>query len=149
MPAPAGEGAPAHVATVPEPRRRGAVPLVPGAGVSDSSRDTHTSMRVPGPEELAGGAHGTARAPRMPGQRRAGSARYRSQAERVRRRRIRLGAAAVALAAAAGVGGWLLTGGGTDGGDAKPGGSHSPGVHRTEPGRVPSAPPGASVAPLR
>ncbi|QSY47392.1 serine/threonine-protein kinase [Streptomyces griseocarneus] len=84
-----------------EPRRRGAVPLVPG-GVSDSSRDTHTSMRVPGPEELAGGAHGTARAPRSPGQPRAGSARNRAEA--ARRRRIKLGAAAVALAAAAGVG---------------------------------------------
>lgn len=44
-------------------RRRGAVPLVPGARPSDSNRDTHTSMRVPAPDELAGGAHGTARAP--------------------------------------------------------------------------------------
>ncbi|GAA3060923.1 hypothetical protein GCM10020000_50050 [Streptomyces olivoverticillatus] len=52
----------ARPAAAPEPRRRGVVPLVP-RGVSDSSRDTHTSMRVPGPEELAGGAHGTARAP--------------------------------------------------------------------------------------
>ena len=89
------------------PRRRGAVPLVPG-GVPDSSRDTHTSMRVPTPAELAGGAHGTARAPRAAGQRRAGSARHRSPAE-TRRRRIKLGAAAVALAAAAGVGGWFAT----------------------------------------
>ncbi|MEU5049814.1 serine/threonine-protein kinase [Streptomyces sp. NPDC021096] len=132
------------------PRRRGAVPLVPAA-VSDSSRDTHTSMRVPGPEELAGGAHGTARAPRSPGQRRAGSARHRSSAE-VRRRRIRLGAAAVALAAAAGVGGWFATGGGDDAGDAKPGGKQ-PGVHRTDPGHGPGAPaqnpPQGSVAPLR
>ncbi|MFE2138497.1 serine/threonine-protein kinase, partial [Streptomyces sp. NPDC059466] len=39
--------------------RRGAVPLVPGAA-PDSNRDTHTSMRVPGPDELAGGARGTA-----------------------------------------------------------------------------------------
>ncbi|MEU1697225.1 serine/threonine-protein kinase, partial [Streptomyces hirsutus] len=53
-PAPAA-GAPA--------RRRGAVPLVPGAKPADSNRDTHTSMRVPGPDELAGGARGTARAP--------------------------------------------------------------------------------------
>ncbi|MEV4436428.1 serine/threonine-protein kinase [Streptomyces sp. NPDC049585] len=143
-PGPAGpEGTPARpVAGVPEPRRRGAVPLVPG-GRPDSNRDTHTSMRVPGPEELAGGAHGTARAPRMPGQRRAGSARHRTHAEEVRRRRIRLGAAAVALAAVAGVGGWFATGGGTDAGDAKPGGKHSPGIHR----QVPPADP--SVAPLR
>ncbi|WP_344098149.1 serine/threonine-protein kinase, partial [Streptomyces stramineus] len=48
------------------PRRRGVVPLVPGA-VADSSRETHTSMRVPTPAELAGGAHGTARAPRAAG----------------------------------------------------------------------------------
>ncbi|MYX96237.1 protein kinase, partial [Streptomyces sp. SID486] len=47
-------------------RRRGAVSLVPGAR-PDSNRDTHTSMRVPAPDELAGGAHGTARAPRTPG----------------------------------------------------------------------------------
>ncbi|MGW4276926.1 serine/threonine-protein kinase, partial [Streptomyces seoulensis] len=36
-------------------RRRGAVPLVPGAK-PDSNRDTHTSMRVPAPDELAGPA---------------------------------------------------------------------------------------------
>ena len=58
---------------------RGAVPLVQGA-VPDSNRETHTSMRVPGPDELAGGAHGTARAPRGAGERRAarpGTARRR------------------------------------------------------------------------
>ncbi|MBH1932751.1 serine/threonine protein kinase [Streptomyces sp. AV19] len=109
---------------IPGPPRRGAVPLVP-APAFDSSRDTHTSMRVPGPEELAGGAHGTARAPRAAGERRAGSARHRTLAEERRRRRIRLGAAAVALAAAAGVGGWYATAG-HDSGDAKPG------VHRTD-----------------
>ncbi|MFF5569023.1 protein kinase [Streptomyces sp. NPDC012623] len=103
----------------PEPRRRGAVPLVPGA-TPDSNRDTHTSMRVPGPDELAGGARGTARAPRAPGQRRPGSARHKAGA--VRKRRIALGAGAVLLVAAVGVGGWLATGGdGTDGvpGDSK------------------------------
>ncbi|WP_107500816.1 serine/threonine-protein kinase, partial [Streptomyces sp. ms184] len=42
-----------------EPRRRGAVPLVPGSA-PDSNRDTHTSMRVPAPDELAGGPLGTA-----------------------------------------------------------------------------------------
>ncbi|MBX4179590.1 serine/threonine-protein kinase, partial [Streptomyces geysiriensis] len=46
----AGPAAPAG-----EPvRRRGAVPLVPGAKPADSNRDTHTSMRVPAPDELAG-----------------------------------------------------------------------------------------------
>ncbi|MFH8500024.1 serine/threonine-protein kinase [Streptomyces coeruleorubidus] len=97
-PAPAGERI----------RRRGAVPLVPGAKPADSNRDTHTSMRVPAPDELAGGAHGTARAPRASGTPRPGSARNRAIA---RRRRVALGAAAVALAAAAGVGAWMSTSG--------------------------------------
>lgn len=89
---------------------RGAVALVQGA-VPDSNRETHTSMRVPGPDELAGGAHGTARAPRAPGERRAGSARHRAAPEAVRRRRIKLGAAAVAVVAAVGLGSWLMSGG--------------------------------------
>ncbi|MFG1671946.1 serine/threonine-protein kinase [Streptomyces sp. Y7] len=87
-------------------RRRGAVPLVPGAKPADSNRDTHTSMRVPAPDELAGGARGTARVPRAAGAPRPGSARHRVAA---RRRRVALGAAAVVLAAAAGVGAWLAT----------------------------------------
>ncbi len=91
-----------------EPRRRGAVPLVPGSS-PDSNRDTHTSMRVPAPDELAGGPLGTARAPRSPGRPRPGSARNRAAA--VRKRRITLGA----LCAAIGVGGWLAADGG-DGG---------------------------------
>ncbi|MFF2525969.1 protein kinase domain-containing protein [Streptomyces liangshanensis] len=95
-----------------EPRRRGAVPLVPGA-VPDSNRDTHTSMRVPAPDELAGGARGTARAPRSPSQRKPGTARHK--AETVRKRRITLAVAAVLLAAALGVGGWLAASGGGDG----------------------------------
>lgn len=94
-----------------EPRRRGAVPLVPGAK-PDSNRDTHTSMRVPAPDELAGGARGTARAPRSPGQRRPGSARHK--AGTVRKRRITLGVAAALLVAALGVGGWLAASGGDE-----------------------------------
>ncbi|MGA5516857.1 serine/threonine-protein kinase [Streptomyces pseudogriseolus] len=86
-------------------RRRGAVPLVPGAKPSDSNRDTHTSMRVPAPDELAGGAHGTARAPRAAGAPRPGSARNRAV---TRRRRLTLAAAATLVAAAA-VGTWLAT----------------------------------------
>ncbi|MEU9122737.1 protein kinase [Streptomyces sp. NPDC048506] len=104
---------------------RGAVPLVQGSA-PDSNRETHTSMRVPGPDELAGGAHGTARTPRVAGQRRAGSARHRSSPEAVRRRRIKLGAAAAAVVVAAGLGGWLASGG-EDSGDA------TPGVHQPEP----------------
>ncbi|MFF7972874.1 protein kinase [Streptomyces sp. NPDC007905] len=94
--------------SVGEPvRRRGAVSLVPGAK-PDSNRDTHTSMRVPGPDELAGGAHGTARVPRASGAPRPGSARHRAA---VRRRRITLGVAGVAVAAVVGVGAWWATSG--------------------------------------
>ncbi|MFI6286668.1 serine/threonine-protein kinase [Streptomyces sp. NPDC051018] len=93
-----------------EVRRRGAVPLVPGAAPADSNRDTHTSMRVPAPDELAGGAHGTARAPRTPGQRRPGSARNKPARSTgpvrpsVRLRRI---IAALVAAVIIGAGGWL------------------------------------------
>ncbi|WP_329121957.1 serine/threonine-protein kinase [Streptomyces sp. NBC_01465] len=99
--------------TTPTPSstpRRGAVPLVPGSS-PDSNRDTHTSMRVPAPDELAGGPLGTARAPRTSAQRRPGTARHKSTTEAVRRRRIKLGAAAIVVAAAVGVGGWLATSG--------------------------------------
>ncbi|MEU6506489.1 serine/threonine-protein kinase [Streptomyces sp. NPDC046942] len=91
-------------------RRRGAVSLVPGAK-PDSNRDTHTSMRVPGPDELAGGAHGTARAPRAAGAPRPGSARHRAV---VRRRRVTLGVAGVVLAAVVGVGAYVASSGGGD-----------------------------------
>ncbi|MFF4606618.1 serine/threonine-protein kinase [Streptomyces sp. NPDC001339] len=119
-PSAAGENAPP----------RGAVPLVQGAA-PDSNRETHTSMRVPGPDELAGGAHGTARAPRAAGQRRAGSARHRSTPEAVRRRRIKLGAAAAAVVVAAGLGGWLASGGGDD--DPAGGTPVRPGIEQPAP----------------
>jgi serine/threonine-protein kinase len=106
---PAEEAEEAQTVPAGEPvRRRGAVPLVPGAKPADSNRDTHTSMRVPGPDELAGGARGTARVPRAAGAPRPGSARHRAV---TRRRRLVLGVAAVVLAAAAGVGTWLATSG--------------------------------------
>ncbi|MBA4860330.1 serine/threonine protein kinase [Streptomyces sp. PSKA54] len=108
-PGPAG---PAYDDPAPSPdrgaARRGAVPLVRGAA-PDSNRDTHTSMRVPAPDELAGGARGTARAPRAAGVPRPGSARHRAAA---RRRRITLGVAGAVLAAVVGVGTWLATSGG-------------------------------------
>ncbi|MFD7500497.1 serine/threonine-protein kinase [Streptomyces sp. NPDC059850] len=104
-------------------RRRGAVPLVPGA-VPDSSRETHTSMRVPSADELAGGAHGTARAPRVHGQRRAGSARHPAVSGALRRRRLKVAAATVAALVVVGVGGWLVAGG-DDGDEAPKGGEHS------------------------
>ncbi|NUR41620.1 MAG: serine/threonine protein kinase, partial [Streptomyces sp.] len=95
--APAEEPAPSSASPV----RRGAVPLVPGAKPADSNRDTHTSMRVPAPDELAGGARGTARVPRASGAPRPGSARNRAT---TRRRRVVVSVAAVLLVAAAGVG---------------------------------------------
>ncbi|MFF2377162.1 serine/threonine-protein kinase [Streptomyces xiamenensis] len=85
-----------------------AVPLV-RADIPDDERATHTRMRVPDAEELAGGAHGTARTPRAPGQARAGSARHAAAARRKRRLAITVAAGVLAVAA---VGGWLLTGGG-------------------------------------
>ncbi|WP_405872207.1 serine/threonine-protein kinase [Streptomyces sp. NBC_00005] len=103
------EAAPGEAAAPARERvRRGAVPLVPGAKPADSNRDTHTSMRVPAPDELAGGARGTARAPRAAGAPRPGSARHRAV---TRRRRLVLGVAAALLVAAAGVGTWLATSG--------------------------------------
>ncbi|MER7568404.1 serine/threonine-protein kinase [Streptomyces sp. NPDC048523] len=90
------------------PARRGAVPLVPGAKPADSNRDTHTSMRVPGPDELAGGALGTARVPRPAGAPRPGSARHRAT---TRRRRLVVGIAGLVLVAAAGAGIWAATSG--------------------------------------
>ncbi len=92
-------------------RRRGVVPLVPGSA-TDSNRDTHTSMRVPGPDELAGGALGTARVPRPAGGHRPGAARHRAEA--ARKRRLALSAVAVALVAAVGLGGWLAFSGGDE-----------------------------------
>ncbi|MFC8364632.1 serine/threonine-protein kinase [Streptomyces griseorubiginosus] len=103
--APASAGEPVSSG---RPARRGAVPLVPGARPTDSNRDTHTSMRVPAPDELAGGALGTARVPRPAGAPRPGSARHRAT---TRRRRLAVGAAAVVLVAAAGVGIWAATSG--------------------------------------
>ncbi|GAA3915094.1 serine/threonine-protein kinase [Streptomyces gulbargensis] len=88
--------------------RRAAVPLVPGAS-ADSHRDTHTSMRVPAPDELSGGPLGTARAPRPAGARRPGSARNRAGA--VRKRRITLAVAAAVVAGALGAGGYLMASG--------------------------------------
>jgi serine/threonine-protein kinase len=102
------EEAPVAAPARSERVRRGAVPLVPGAKPADSNRDTHTSMRVPAPDELAGGPRGTARAPRPVGAPRPGSARHRAA---TRRRRLTLAAAGVVLVAAVGVGTWAATSG--------------------------------------
>lgn len=113
---------PQHTPDDDEPRRRGAVPLVPGSA-PDSNRDTHTSMRVPAPDELVGGPLGTARAPRAPGPR-PGSARNKSAA--VRKRRLTLGVATAVLVAAVAVGGWLATGGDDAGATPQDGGTSAP-----------------------
>jgi serine/threonine-protein kinase len=114
--------APSEQPASSKPVRRGAVPLVPGAKPADSNRDTHTSMRVPAPDELAGGARGTARVPRASGAPRPGSARNRAA---TRRRRVVVSVAAVVLVAAAGVGTWAATSGDepgtpTDSGNSAP-----------------------------
>ncbi|WP_103528557.1 serine/threonine-protein kinase, partial [Streptomyces sp. SM12] len=59
-PSPAPVEEPAEETPADHDGPRGAVPLVRGAA-PDSERVTHTRMRVPDAEELAGGAHGTAR----------------------------------------------------------------------------------------
>ncbi|CAM5635739.1 non-specific serine/threonine protein kinase OS=Streptomyces tendae OX=1932 GN=GUR47_07555 PE=4 SV=1 [Streptomyces tendae] len=91
----ASAASPAAPASAAQPvRRPGAVPLVPGAKPADSNRDTHTSMRVPAPDELAGGARGTARAPppRVPRARLGPQPRHRAAApDRRGRRRGRPG----------------------------------------------------------
>ncbi|QMV23226.1 protein kinase [Streptomyces sp. SCUT-3] len=89
-------------------RRGGAVPLVRGSA-PDSSRDTHTSIKLPSAEELAG--H------RRPAGSPAGDRRSphrRTGAEELRRRRIRIGTAAAAALLAAGLGGWAHLAGGDD-----------------------------------
>ena len=111
-------------------RRRGAVPLVRGAA-PDSSRDTHTSIKLPTAEELAdfGSA---ARAGRGAGKGRASdpdrpaSPRHRSVSDAVRQRRIKVAAAAAAALAVAGIGGWSIAAGSSGhGSHPAPGGGTS------------------------
>ncbi|WP_407565229.1 serine/threonine-protein kinase [Streptomyces sp. 184] len=120
-PALAGAGEPGVTGAGGQPLR-GSVPLVRSAA-PDSNRDTHTSMRMPSAEELAGGARGTARVPRLAGQPRPGSARA-ARAGTTRAKRLKLTVAA-AVIAIAGVGGWLVAAGGGDGGDGGGGGDRS------------------------
>ncbi|MDT0343025.1 serine/threonine-protein kinase [Streptomyces litchfieldiae] len=109
---------------------RAAVPLVRGAA-PDSERATHTRMRVPDAEELAGGAHGTARTIRPAGQPRAGSARHGAAA----RRKRRLAVTAAGLLAAGALGGWLLFGGGGE--DPADDGGGGPGVEEMDESGAP------------
>ncbi len=82
--------------------RRGAVPLVRGSA-PDSSRATHTSIKLPTADELAAYPH------------RGSGPRHRATTPDVlRRRRIKLAAAAAAAAVAAGLGGWAIASTGDD-----------------------------------
>jgi serine/threonine protein kinase len=79
------------------PRRGAARPLVRGAA-PDSTRDTHTSIKLPTAEELAA-------RPAAPRHRR------RAPASSDRRKRVRLGVAAAAALVVAGLGGWGIVAG--------------------------------------
>ncbi|SEN59058.1 serine/threonine protein kinase [Actinacidiphila rubida] len=111
-------------------RPRGAVPLVRGSA-PDSSRDTHTSIRLPTAEELAGYAprggktgktgkggkngNGAASGLRASAAGRPASPRHRAVSDAVRQRRITFAAAAAAALAVAGIGGWGIASAGSDG----------------------------------
>ena len=116
-------------------RRRGAVPLVRGTA-PDSSRDTHTSIKLPTADELAGFGAGSGRGGRgsgpaagaagdgsgagsrsrasAPG--RPASPRHRAVSDAIRQRRIRFAAAAAAALAVAGIGGWGIAAAGSSSG---------------------------------
>ncbi|SHK90460.1 serine/threonine protein kinase [Actinacidiphila paucisporea] len=113
---PAPAAVPPAPAAQPGDRRRGAVPLVRGAA-PDSSRDTHTSIKLPTAEELAGfggtsraAGKGRASAPGRPA-----SPRHRAVSDAMRQRRIRFAAAAAAALAVAGIGGWGIASAGSSG----------------------------------
>lgn len=134
-------------------RRRGAVPLVRGA-VPDSSRDTHTSIKLPTAEELAGygaasrgAGKGRASAPGRPA-----SPRHRAVSDAMRQRRIRFAAAAAAALAVAGIGGWSIAAAGSSG-SAGPGTSRDDATPTADPATTtpkattPAAPTAAADAP--
>lgn len=127
-------------------RPRGAVPLVRGAA-PDSSRDTHTSIKLPSAEELAGfgaasragkAARGTAGRASAPG--RPASPRHRAVSDAVRQRRIKFAAAAAAALAVAGLGGWGIATAGSGSG------SHS-GTSRDDTPPTPTTTHGTPKAP--
>ncbi|WSS20251.1 serine/threonine protein kinase [Streptomyces sp. NBC_01190] len=120
-----GTGAPAGA-----DRRRAAVPLVRGAA-PDSSRDTHTSIKLPTADELAaagrasgkGAAKGSGNAAgkgaaRASAPDRPASPRHRAVSDALRQRRIKVAAAAAAALAVAGIGGWGIAAAGSGGGDS-------------------------------
>ncbi|PWI45256.1 serine/threonine protein kinase [Streptomyces sp. ICBB 8177] len=125
----------------PEGVRRGAVPLVRGAA-PDSSRDTHTSIKLPTAEELAAGPPGARRDPYDRGNH---GHKHRAVPVAVRRRRLKLAAAAAATVVAAGLGGWALASGG-DGGKHHARQDDAPGSG-TQGHAIPTAPTGTAASP--
>ncbi|WP_308217302.1 protein kinase domain-containing protein [Streptantibioticus silvisoli] len=125
--------------------RRGAVPLV-RAAAPDSSRETHTSIKLPSAEELAAypGARRTDGAPRPPAD---DEGRHRAEPEPVpRRRRFKLVAAAAAAVVAAGIGGWAVAGGSDDGKSSSREDHEPPGDHAHD-SATPTAPTADAPAP--
>ena len=142
------------------PRRRGpAVPLVPGAQ-PDSTRETHTSLRRPSAEELAGFAEASrnergeqqGRGGRAGGSTRSDSSIHRHAGARRtgagaavrRRRRIVLGVLAILVAAGA-VGAYKAFAGGRD--DHSSGLGGNGGVTATAAASGPAGPGGRAVLP--
>ncbi|KRV47673.1 serine/threonine protein kinase [Wenjunlia vitaminophila] len=124
----------------PAARPRGAVPLVPGSA-PDSSRDTHTSLKLPTAGELAAYRRRLPVAVARP--------RVGDRAAEVRKRRIRVGAAIAAALTLAGIGGYGYVSsrdaGATsrdDPGDQDPDGRHDDGMRA--PGVTPTAPTASS-----
>lgn len=134
-------------------RPRGAVPLVRGAA-PDSSRDTHTSIKLPTAEELAG--YGTASragkaAARASAPGRPASPRHRAVSDAIRQRRIKFAAGAAAALAVAGIGGWGIATAGSDSGSGS-GGSTSrddapPSAPTATRGTTPAAPTAGAASP--
>ncbi|MCZ4102442.1 protein kinase [Streptomyces sp. H39-C1] len=133
------------------PSHRGAVPLVRGAA-PDSSRDTHTSMKLPSAEELAaygrgsrsgGGQGGSGGSGASAG--RPASPRHRAVSDVVRRRRVRVGAAAAAALVVAGLGGWGIASLGGDSGPTAPADNDHPTT--APPTTHPTAPTAGAASP--
>ncbi|WP_408022803.1 protein kinase domain-containing protein [Streptacidiphilus fuscans] len=158
---PAGDGA--HRGSGQRRRRGAAVPLVPSSA-PDSTRETHTNLRRPRPEDLAalaeaseaqrsargglGGALGGLGAlgnglgnslggrERVPG----GSQRSGVGGAAVRRRRRLLAAAAVVVCAVTLLGGYAALSGSGDGNRDNPGDAASPSAHHGRSAGLPQAP---------
>lgn len=131
-------------ASEPPNTRRGAVPLV-RRSAPDSSRATHTSIKLPSAEELAAYPHRDA-----PGHR--SGHRHRAEPDALRRRRLRLAAAATAAVVAAGLGGWAIASSGDDAkansrDDRHPGGSGGRHATPTAPTAGAASPQGSTGTP--